>query len=287
MVYDSIAYCKKHLSEVDNSYLDEEDLSEFVSNEQNPTYVAISDDGAIFGVASLIINEYALRSKSLRFRIFHVETPEVYPRLFAAILKSVSDFTRVYLFVPINNMPMRQSIEALHFTVERYAFYLVRDEQTYPEYCFPKGYTLSVFRPGTDEEDWCRVRNAAFAHLKGSETPITPEMVSDYPKHSDYIADGMLILRHNSQAVGIIGGSYDDYEGVPVMHIGPLAIHPDYQRKGLGRMMLRAALDTARKHSLNITSLSVNGDNENAKKLYLQEGFREAEAVVCYEYRLR
>jgi mycothiol synthase len=35
------------------------------------------------------------------------------------------------------------------------------------------------------------------------------------------------------------------------------------------------------------TILSVNGENERAQALYIQEGFKQVEAVVCYQYFLK
>jgi mycothiol synthase len=71
------------------------------------------------------------------------------------------------------------------------------------------------------------------------------------------------------------------------MNIGPLAIIPEYQGKGLGRILLRASLRFAREKSYKRTILCVNAENERAKALYNQEGFRQVEAVACYVYNLK
>ena len=71
-----------------------------------------------------------------------------------------------------------------------------------------------------------------------------------------------------------------------MMNIGPLAIQPKYQGQGLGRMLLRASLCFARDKAHTRVIPSVNGENERAKALYIQEGFQQVEAVVCYEYYL-
>jgi mycothiol synthase len=143
------------------------------------------------------------------------------------------------------------------------------------------------FRPGEDESIWSEVRNVGFATLKGSETPVTPEMVAKMVAGNDYIEGGMKILFHLGKPVGVVRGAVDEYEDAPIMNIGPLAIIPEYQGKGLGRLLLRAALQVAKEKSYKRTILSVNGENERAKALYLQEGFWEAESVVCYEYLLK
>lgn len=68
------------------------------------------------------------------------------------------------------------------------------------------------------------------------------------------------------------------------MNIGPLAIIPEYQGQGLGRLLLRASLQFAKEKGYHKTILSVNGENERAQALYVNEGFRQVEGVACYEY---
>ncbi|USK39612.1 GNAT family N-acetyltransferase [Cytobacillus firmus] len=78
--------------------------------------------------------------------------------------------------------------------------------------------------------------------------------------------------------------SDDEYDDIQTMNIGSLALIPEYQGKGLGRMLLRKALQFGFDQSYKHIYLSVNGANEQAKSLYLQEGFKEAEGFVCYSY---
>ena len=70
------------------------------------------------------------------------------------------------------------------------------------------------------------------------------------------------------------------------MNIGPLAIIPEYQGKGLGRILLRTILNFAKDKNYKRTILCVNAENERAKALYIQEGFKQVEGVVCYKYDL-
>lgn len=119
-----------------------------------------------------------------------------------------------------------------------------------------------------------------------SITPITPEMVRKQLTSSEYIEGGSLFLMHNDNPVGIIRGADDNYEGESVMNIGPLAILPEYQGKGLGRQLLRAALNFAQRKKYKKVALSVNIDNERAKELYFREGFVPIEGAIVYEYQI-
>ncbi|MCM3665071.1 GNAT family N-acetyltransferase [Mesobacillus subterraneus] len=281
-------YCKKHRKELDDSFLYDEDLHNFKIDGENPTYILTDSSGNIKGAASLILDDYHRRGKRARFRIFHSESHDgqYYKQLFEEILKHTKSLDHVFLFVPLLNQKLKDVMEKLKFDVERYTFLLVREDLEVREPSIPEGFEIRSFRPGTDEDAWCMVRNAAFSDLKGSETAITPEMVAKMPSESDYLDGGMMILFENEKPVGVVRGSDDEYEDSPIMNIGPLAILPEYQGKGLGRVLLRAAIQFSKEKGYKRCVLCVNADNEQAKALYLQEGFVEAEGVVCYRYEM-
>jgi mycothiol synthase len=288
-VSDFIAYCKKHRSEVDDSYLYDSDLLEFEIRDENPTYLAINQKDEIIGVASLVIDDYHRRGKRARFRIFHCKTQDIqcYQQLLEAVLKHTAGLDKVFLFIPVVNSKLIEMVEGLKFSVERNAFLLVREDLDVPEIHLPEGYELRAFRPGQDENNWLTVRNAAFSTLKGSETPLTTEGVKKLLTDDDYLEGGMMILFDKEKPVGVIRGAHDEYDGAPIMNIGPIAILPEYQGLGLGRSLLRASLGFAKEKGYKSTILSVNGENARAQALYIQEGFKQVEAVVCYQYFLR
>jgi mycothiol synthase len=285
---DFIDYCKKHRLEVDDSFLYDEDLEAFEPNTDNPTYVITGQRREIVAAASLIIDEYQRRGKRARFRILHSEVDDQkhYKLLLEALLNHTAGLEKLYIFVPMAIQPLTKALEQLDFSVERYAYLLVREDLETPELNIPEGYSIREFRPGQDEEIWCEVRNAGFAKLKGNETPLSPEMIAKMVTEFDYIEGGMKILFHQDKPVGVVKGAADEYEDAPIMNIGALAVLPEYQGKGLGRLLLRASLHFAKEKSYQRTYLSVNAENDRALALYLQEGFKKAEGVTCYEYHL-
>ncbi|MFT4414621.1 GNAT family N-acetyltransferase [Fredinandcohnia humi] len=283
-----IKYCEKHRIEVDESFLYDEDLKSFEVNEENPTYVITDDQNQMIAVASLMMDEYAKRGKKARFRIFHseFENSEYYKQLMQAIMKHTNGLEKIFIFVPVENRALAGFIEELEFAIERYSYLLVRNDIEVPEFKVPSGYDIRPFRIGYDEEAWSLVRNESFATLRGSETPITPEMVTKMMSAGDSLEGGAMILYHHDRPIGVVRGADDEYEGNPIMNIGPIAIIPEYQGKGLGRCLLRASLQFAKKASYERTILCVNAENERAKSLYIQEGFVQVEAVACYTYKL-
>jgi mycothiol synthase len=287
-VQDFTAYCKRHRDEVDDSYLYDFELRDFQVNDENPTYILINPQDDIVGAASLVMDDYHKRGKRARFRIFHSEVDDIqcYQELLKELLNHTKDIEKIFLFIPVINKKLIEMIEGLTFSLERYAFLLVREDLEVPNVKLPKGYELRPFQRGQDEENWAMVRNAAFSTLKGSETPITTEGVTKLLHDEDYLEGGMQLLFHHGKPVGVIRGADDEYQEAPIMNIGPVAVTSEYQGRGLGRILLRASLQFAKEKGYKRSILSVNGENERAQRLYIQEGFKQVEAVVCYQFFL-
>ena len=57
--------------------------------------------------------------------------------------------------------------------------------------------------------------------------------------------------------------------------IANVAVHPEYQRQGIGRALVRRALDFLQEKNLDGIWLQVEEENQGAVDLYLQEGFQE------------
>jgi [ribosomal protein S18]-alanine N-acetyltransferase len=74
--------------------------------------------------------------------------------------------------------------------------------------------------------------------------------------------------------------------GAPVSWLASLAVHPSRRRTGLGRMLLRDALERARHASSRWLSLEVDRANRAAVTLYRREGFGVL-ARFCEEGRWR
>ena len=281
-------YREKHRNEVDDSYLYEEDLDNFKISGDYPSYILKGRNGKVVAAASLIMDEYHRSGGNGRFRIFHseIENIDCYKTLLDAILEHTDGLERIFIFIPAENEKTRKFFEGLGFCADRYAYMLLRDDTAVPDIPLPDDYALKPFIPGQDEGVWCAVRNAGFAKLKGSQMPITPQMIVQMTQENDYLEGGMMILTHKNKPVGIVRGASDEYEGEKVMCIGPLAVVPEYQGKGLGRILLKASLRFACERGFKSTVLSVNADNERALALYLDEGYKVKHSVVCYQYLL-
>jgi ribosomal protein S18 acetylase RimI-like enzyme len=65
-------------------------------------------------------------------------------------------------------------------------------------------------------------------------------------------------------------------------YVSDLAVHPDYQRRGLGEAMMRWALGWFREQNMRRAALTVNTNNGPAIALYHKLGFADAEMGIDY-----
>jgi mycothiol synthase len=282
---DFINYCKKYRNEQDNSYLYDDDLKEFTPDENNPTYILIDQDNSIVGAVSLLWNQEYRKSLRSRFRIYHstIKTIEAYGCLLHAVMNKFKKTREVFLFINEDKILERNILEKLGFSTQRYAWLLRRFDQHTVLPIFPEGYAVKPFSKGNDEEAWCNISNKAFS-IFNWHTDITPDSVKVDETSDFYIKDGMLMLWNGDTPVGIVTVGKDPYEGVA--EIGPIAIMPEYQGKGLGRNLLRAALKISETAGFTTAVLSVNGENKRAADLYLSEGFQKESLMICYSKNL-
>ncbi|MCM1990971.1 GNAT family N-acetyltransferase [Oceanirhabdus seepicola] len=287
-IQEFVEYCKSYREQVDDSFLYDEDLKSFIPDEENPTYILLNEQGMIIGTLSLMIDSYNRKGKKARIRIFHsmYRTRESYQMLLKASLKHLEGINRLYNFVNENNPEVIKILESLGFEIERYSYHLAREEDHIIKEAFPEEFELRTFQFGRDEEDWCLVRNSGFAKLAGSEIPITSEWVSGLEGDELILEGGMKLLYHKERPVGQVAISKEYDNDKLYTFIFSLCLIPEYQGKGLGRNLLRAAMNYGKSKGMPQAMLSVNAENDNALKLYLQEGFTKIETMGCYRYEI-
>ncbi|WIE78610.1 mycothiol synthase [Curtobacterium sp. MCSS17_016] len=143
----------------------------------------------------------------------------------------------------------------------------------------PDGYSLSAFRPGTDDEtDWLALNAAAFARH-----PEQGRMTLDdlHARESDdwFAGEDLLLLR---DASGQLAGScwLKVEDGIGEFYA--VAVRPDLQGQRLGGVLMRAGTARLRGRGLTAAALYVEGDNEPALALYRRSGFTQHAIDVQY-----
>jgi len=109
----------------------------------------------------------------------------------------------------------------------------------------------NLYFPGCDEHYLCHIMRDH----------------KDFIKELDYVAeiDGDIvgsIMYTNAILIG------DDQEKVPIVSFGPLCVHPDYQRKGIGTALIEKTKKSVQ--ARNIPAIIIYGDPHN----YCKHGFK-------------
>lgn len=278
-----IGYADLYGREHDDSYLPGPG---FLPGEDDPSYLLSDERGEAAGAVSLMLAHRFRAARRARLRIFHAREarPEGYRLLLEALAPHLSAVDSLYLFLPEGRAAVRGIIEGLGFTVERYAWHLRRSVDGLPEPSFPAGFALRRFSPGHDARLWCDLLNTSLGQLRG-RLPLAPVDLGPILADPGYLPDGMLILEDEGEPVGTVMVSRDSDRPETTAEISALGLCEGYRGRGLGRGLLRAAVDFARRTGFDEVGLSVNAENSRAAELYLKEGFEKEHVAVCYGKR--
>lgn len=142
-----------------------------------------------------------------------------------------------------------------------------------PEIGVPEGATLRTFVPGFDEGEWLAQNNAAFA---------------DHPEQGAWLLDdlearihepwfdpsGFLLLEIDGHIAASCWTKVHELHPDRFGEIYIISVHPDFQGRNLGRVMVTQGLDALRKKGVTTAILFVEQSNVGALKLYESLGFK-------------
>lgn len=275
-------YCLRYGKEHDPSFVSKQELQEAVlDGVKEVGYLLEDKEHCVVGALSLMIGRY-LPKRTSRFRIFHCIEPEIahYSLLLrASRLEERSGVDSAYLFLPGDETIVRDLMEQLGFAVERYSWGLAKESANSPKAVISPPFQLIPVRVG-DEEAWVEVINSAFSQIAG-HIPKDLNRAKENLWAKTVIPKGGRILWDGKKPVGIFLVSQEEEEPNLVAEIGPIAVIPEYQRRGLGRELLRAAVTCSFEAGFPKCWLSVNAENKTASDLYIKEGFVKKESFVC------
>lgn len=278
-----ISYCRKHKTVHDASYLyEDEDLKTFKVSEADPALL-IMDNEKVTGAFSIMAGDFANRG-SVRARIFHCENQDGYKPLLEAMkrhcMQYKKDITGVHLFIP-ENAQATQVFKSLNFTVSSKSYRMVYDanEHTLKQFALPKGFILCPLNQ-TNTDQWKRVYDRAFSY-NDNNSPICQASLMEDLNSPYVIKNGMMMICKGNEAVGLIVLSKDDSE---IPEIETLAVHPDYQGKGIGSMLLQYGIITIVNGGYSAPTLSVSSQRPNALHIYKKAGFVLEKTFLVMEH---
>lgn len=86
----------------------------------------------------------------------------------------------------------------------------------------------------------------------------------------------------DSAILGYVVADVTPNFGRDIGHIKDIAVHPDEQRRGIGGLLLRAALSRLRMQNASIVKLEVRESNGRARSMYRSQGFETLRRVNRY-----
>ena len=141
-------------------------------------------------------------------------------------------------------------------------------------------FTLRSFRPGADEEAWLRVNNRAFAsHPEQGRWDLATVRAREQTDWFD--PDGFLMCEEDGRLAGSCWTKVHRDKDPVLGEIYVISVDPDFQRRGLGKLLAYAGLDWLAKRA-PVGMLYVDGTNTAAIELYRSLGFTADHTDRCY-----
>lgn len=116
------------------------------------------------------------------------------------------------------------------------------------------------------------VELASFETLRQAGAVSGAASASSDDELRQYLDHGLLVVGcdPDGAAIGFCGGHVADN----LLHVGEMDVHPDWQRKGLGRRLLAAMLDEGRTRKLDGATLTTDRLAPFNAPFYSSMGFR-------------
>jgi len=161
---------------------------------------------------------------------------------------------------------------------------------TLPAPTWPRGYGMRTFVPGRDELTTVEIENASFQD-EWEYMPMELGEIQGLVRTPSFQPEGVFFALHQNQVVGESWNWIDsaEREGQTREKRGDvwgLCVHPQHRRRGLGRALLLAGLHWLRGQGVTRAHLTVDGDNELARRLYESVGFAVQRTDVWYRKQL-
>ncbi len=238
-----------------------------------PDHVLIEDDGILIAqpYQGMIALQYAFPTSDSFVRLF----PDMFKRLLPALTLEEAPMGIRLRLTDAASRPYVDPILIAHaFEVARDWLRMELSElpgDGAPDDTIADTYTLRDARIEDAE---------AIAELDAVAFPmswLTPDVVRDSVEQG-----AVFRVLEDTESARAVGFLRLRTEGATEGHVSDIAVHPDYQRRGLGEAMMRWALARFRKDGQRSAALTVSTDNRAAIALYRKLGFTAGETGIDY-----
>ncbi|MGA2293699.1 MAG: mycothiol synthase [Acidimicrobiales bacterium] len=141
-----------------------------------------------------------------------------------------------------------------------------------PVFEVPDGAVLRIFEAMHDEDSWLDQNNAAFAHHPEQGAWLREDL-AERTNEPWFDPSGFLLLEIDGRLAASCWTKVHELHPDRFGEIYVVSVHPDFQGRNLGRVMVTQGLASLRKKGVSSAVLFVDQTNAVAKKLYESIGF--------------
>jgi ribosomal protein S18 acetylase RimI-like enzyme len=127
--------------------------------------------------------------------------------------------------------------------------------------------------------------NAYIYDEMGGGNPLSQEEQQQVIEGLRNHPKSIVLLAHEAGAfVGLLTAfeNFSTFTAMPMINIHDVFVFKEYRGKGLGRQLMNAIIDEAKKRKCSRVTLEVRKDNHKAQILYRSLGFEEVEQGMFY-----
>jgi mycothiol synthase len=147
----------------------------------------------------------------------------------------------------------------------------------------PPGIIIRGLIEGTDERSVHEVLDGAFADHFGYVSIPFDRWLGEFRGSTLYDPAMILVAEEDGQIVGVS----TQFENQGVGWVGELGVRPTHQGRGIGRALLRHALEDLARRGLRTAQLNVDSENERgATRLYESVGMSVLRSWPVFEKRI-
>jgi ribosomal protein S18 acetylase RimI-like enzyme len=129
------------------------------------------------------------------------------------------------------------------------------------------------FIVGRDEPVWAHIASEAFKDYEDFRS-LSAEEMQKLEKSPTFDASGMFIAELDEKPVGIVEAHVDKFREEKKGFIWWLGVLPEYQRRGIEKLLARKAVESLRERGMEIAEAALDSTRESRIRIFKDLGFK-------------
>lgn len=184
--------------------------------------------------------------------------------------------------IPSSAPSAHHLLQKHHFVQVRQYWNMKWDQSNLPNIQPNPSFSVKSFKLNKDEASLTTLQNEAFVDNWGF-CPNTVEEITARVRLKRCDPEGILLLRGNGVFAAYNWTTIASNKTNAVGSIEMTGVHPQYRRKGLGKIIVSEGMKYLRSRQVDRIELQVDSSNAAARDLYLSLGFDHIASTNWYE----